>query len=205
MQTKLPAVICKVWCNAARGTCSHSLAYWHILRAILHLPLRTNTHIHRERHTHRVTPGPVKYAAPWLLLSFLISYVIEWGLLSGLLHGSDYFPGHPWSSSAWLNVMDGEEMVMSETVPSPARPKPLNNYSRIVWLNLNKSGDSLKMGSLTLLQPWSIDLDLVANNSVDFVRTCDRWGLDLSEHSFVLSIPSFICKAPLDPLVKLLE
>lgn len=37
-------------------------------------------------------------------------------LLSGLLHGNDYFVGHLRHSSAWLNVMDGEEMVMSETL-----------------------------------------------------------------------------------------
>lgn len=38
-------------------------------------------------------------------------------LLSGQLHRNDYFAGHPRPSSAWLNVMDGEEMVMSETLP----------------------------------------------------------------------------------------
>lgn len=127
------------------------------------------------------------------------------GPLSGLLHGSDYFPGHPWSSSAWLDVMDGEEMVMSETVPSPARSQPLNNYSCIVWLSRNKSGDSLKMGSLTRLWLWSIHLDLVENNSMAFMRTFYCQGLDLSQRSFISSIPSFIRKAPLDPTVSLLE
>lgn len=68
-------------------------------------------------HTHTARLQPLKYAVAWLLLSFLISCVIEWMLLSGQLHRNDYFAGHLRPSSAWLNVMDGEEMVMSETLP----------------------------------------------------------------------------------------
>lgn len=78
-----------------------------ILNAIPHLP----------PHADTTGPQPLKYAVAWLLLSFLISCVIEWMLLSGQLHWNDYFAGHLRPSSAWLNVMDGEEMVMSETLP----------------------------------------------------------------------------------------
>ncbi len=92
---------------------------------------------HAHTHTHTTRLQSLIYAVAWLLLSFLISCVIEWGLLSGQLHGNDYFAGHLWPSSAWLNVMDGEEMVMSETLPSPARSQPLYNYSHTVWLSPN--------------------------------------------------------------------
>lgn len=111
----------------------------------------SHTHTHTRTRLH-----PLKYAVAWLLLSFLISCVIEWGLLSGQLHGNDYFAGHLWPSSAWLNVMDGEEMVMSETLPSPARSQPLYNYSHTVWLSPNRTpstGDSLKICTLTTPMP----------------------------------------------------
>lgn len=96
-------------------TCLSSLVNLHILKATPHLPPCTHTYTHTHSHTTRLQP--LKYAVAWLLLSFLISCVIEWELLSGQLHGNDYFVGHLRPSSAWLNVMDGEEMVMSETLP----------------------------------------------------------------------------------------
>lgn len=101
----------------------------------------------------------------WLLLSFLISYVIEWGLLSGQLHGSDYFAGHLWPSSAWLNVMDGEEMVMSETLASLARFQPLYNYNHTVWLSPNKTPHETHWRTAPWPHPctWSIRLLNVLN------------------------------------------
>lgn len=172
----------------------HTLPNGHILQAILHLPPHTNT------HTDRATRRAVKYAVPWLLLSFLISYVIECGPLSASLHASDYSAGHRWCGSAWLNVMDGEEMVMSETVTSPPRSEPLNNYRRIVWLSLNKCRDPLRTCNPTHLRPRLIHLNLDEKNSNGFfweLVTPEVWTSALSDHTFILSIYSFVCKEPL--------
>lgn len=52
-------------------------------------------------------------------------------LLSELLHGNYYFAGHLRPSSAWLNVMDGEEMVMSETLQ--VLPDPSNSIITVTF------------------------------------------------------------------------
>lgn len=105
----------------------------------------------------------------------------------GLLHGSDYSAGHRWCGSAWLNVMDGEEMVMSETVPSPARSQPLNNYHRIVWPSLNKCGDPLRTCPSIRLQPRSIGVNLDENNPKVFfweLVAPEVWSCASLEHTF---------------------
>lgn len=89
--------------------------------------------------THITQMEPLKYAVAWLLLSFLISCVIEWMLLSRLLHGNDYFVGHLRPSSAWLNVMDGEEMVMSETLqvlPDPSHS--IITVTQFAWAQVER-------------------------------------------------------------------
>lgn len=89
--------------------------------------------------THRTRTEPLKYAVAWLLLSFLISCVIEWMLLSELLHGNDYFVGHLRPSSAWLNVMDGEEMVMSETLQVLPDPRhSIITVTQFVWAQVER-------------------------------------------------------------------
>lgn len=86
---------------------------------------------------------------------------------SGPLHGSHYSAGHRWCGSTWLDVMDGGEVVMSETVPSPARSQPLNNYRRIVQPSLNKCSNV-----------DTVEFRWESFKCILFSGTWDSWGLD---------------------------
>lgn len=117
-------------------TCFAHQLQLNLLTLLDKLSVRCNL-IHTQWHITRMKP--LKYAVAWLLLSFLISCVIEWMLLSELLHGNDYFAGHLRPSSAWLNVMDGEEMVMSETLqvlPDPSHS--IITVTQFVWAQLER-------------------------------------------------------------------
>lgn len=173
-QSELPATIWRPWCN--EEACL--LANWHILQAILHLPLHTNTHTH-------------SYAPACKICSAMIAIIISdqlcywmWAAI-GPVAWESIFCRHRWCGSTWLDVMDGEEMVMSETVQSPARSQLLNNYRRVVQPSLNKCSN------VDIFEfRWE------SFKCILFLGTWDSWGLDFWS---LLSIHSFVRKAPLIP------
>lgn len=98
---------------------------------------------------------------------FWSAMLLNAGPPSGPLHGSHYSAGHRWCGSTWLDVMDGGEMVMSETVPSPARSQPLNNYRRVVQPSLNKCSNV-----------DTVEFRWESFKCILFSGTWDSWGLD---------------------------
>lgn len=109
--------------------------------------------------------------------------------MSGQLHGNDYFAGHLRPSSAWLNVMDGEEMVMPETLlVVPDLSHSIITVTQFDWAQIElcpsaSEWDPLKICSLPTPRPQSIHF---LNWNVKELSSCwSYWGSQLLKSSLI--------------------